>query len=491
VNVSDISINELYAAARQDALEAGFATDFPAPVLQEAREAAGRSLQLVAHADAHDLTALLWSSIDNNESLDLDQVEYAERLPDGRIRVLVGIADVDAFVPKASAIDRHARANSVSIYTPGRVFPMLPEQLSNDTTSLLEGRDRLAVVTEMIVAGEGETSEVRIYRALVRNRLKLTYERAGEWLDGRASVPAEVARVAGMEAQLRLQEEASGRLRAVRRRRGALELETGEAVPVVSEGNVVELSVRERTRAHDIIENFMIAANTAMAEFLESEKVPSLRRVVHEPERWPRIVEIAARLGESLPEHANSPALANFLSRRRAADPARYAELSLSVLKLMGAGEYVVETPDAPQDGHFGLAVGDYTHSTAPNRRYPDLVTQRSVKSQLAGEAAPYTVDELRAIAAHCNLMESAAKGVERRMRKAASALVLEDRLGEVFDAIVTGAREKGTFVKLNAPPVEGKVVEGADGLDVGDRVRVRLLSVDARRGFIDFARAK
>jgi exoribonuclease-2 len=488
--VSDISLDELHAAAERDAREAGFDTDFSPQVLQEAREVAGSSEQIIARAAARDLTALPWSSIDNSDSLDLDQVEYAERLPNDHIRILIGIADVDAFVPKDSAIDRHAYANTVSVYTPGKVFPMLPEQLSNDTTSLRAGEERLAVVTEMSVAVGGEVGEVRIYRALVRNRVKLIYERVGAWLDGDAPVPVEVARLDGMEAQLRLQEEAARRLRALRKERGALELETGEAAPVVVGGRLVELAAREHTRAHDLIENFMIAANTAMAEFLEAEGVASLRRVVREPERWPRIVEIAARYGERLPAHADSLALSNFLSRRRAAEPARYAELSLSILKLMGAGEYVVETPAADQEGHFGLAVGDYTHSTAPNRRYADLVTQRSVKSQLAGEPAPYTVDELRDIAARCNSMESASRGVERRMRKSATALLVNERVGEVFDAVVTGVKQKGTFVKLNAPPVEGKVVEGARGLDVGDRVRVRLLSVDARRGFIDFARA-
>ncbi len=488
--MSSISLNELRAAAAHDAREAGFITGFPGHVLQEAREVAGRSPEIIALSHVRNLTGLTWSSIDNSESRDLDQVEYAEPLPDGRIRILVGIADVDAYVPKASLVDRHAYASTVSVYTPGIVFPMLPEQLSNDTTSLLEGEDRLAVVTEMIVANDGEVGGVSIYRALVRNRVKLVYERIGEWLEGRAPVPVEVERISGMEAQLRLQEEASARLRVLRLRKGALELETKESAPVVSGGNIVELRTRERTRAHEIIENFMIAVNTAMAGFLESEGVASLRRVVREPERWPRIVDIAARFGESLPARANSLALSIFLSRRRAADPARYAELSLSILKLMGAGEYVVETPDADQEGHFGLAVDDYTHSTAPNRRYADLVTQRSVKARLAGEPAPYTVDELRAVAARCNLMESAARGVERRMRKAATALVVGEKVGEVFEGIVTGVKEKGTFVKLIAPPVEGKVVEGASGLDVGDRVRVRLLSVDARRGFIDFARA-
>ncbi len=476
--------------AEHEAREAGFITDFPEHVLQEARVVAGRSGQLAARSSAQDLTGLLWSSIDNSESLDLDQVEYAERLPDDSIRLLVGIADVDAYVPKESAIDRHARVNTVSLYIPGKVFPLLPEQLSNHTTSLLAGEDRLVVVTEMIITSELEVSEVNIYRALIRNRVKLVYERVGRWLDGNAPLPSEVARLGGMEAQLRLQSEAAERLRVLRLRKGALELETGEAVPVVIEDKLIGLITRERTRAQDIIENFMIAANTAMAEFLETEGVPSLRRVVREPERWPRIVEIAARLGESLPKRANSLALATFLSRRRAAEPTRYQELSLSVLKLMGAGEYVVETPDADQQGHFGLAIDDYTHSTAPNRRYADLVTQRSVKSLLAGEPAAYNEDELHAVAARCNLMETAARGVERRMRKAATALVVGERVGEEFDGIVTGVKKQGTFVKLIAPPVEGKVVAGSSGLDVGDRVRVRLLSVDARRGFIDFARA-
>lgn len=491
MSVSDIPLNELHAAAEREAREAGFVTEFPEDVLREAREAAGRSRQIIAQARVRDLTDLPWSSIDNSESRDLDQVEYAERLPDDGIRLLIGVADVDAFVPKESAVDRHARANTVSLYTPGKVFPLLPEQLSNDTTSLLEGEERLAVVTEMIVASDFEVREVNIYRAVIRNRAKLIYERVGKWLDGDAPVPPEVARLDGMEAQLRLQEEASERLRLLRRRKGALELETREAAPVVVGGNLIELKTRERTRAQDIIENFMIAANTAMAEFLEAEGVASLRRVVREPERWPRIVDIAARFGESLPERANSLALATFLSRRRAADPARYAELSLSILKLMGAGDYLVETPDADQDGHFGLAVGDYTHSTAPNRRYADLVTQRSVKSQIAGEPAPYAEAELRAVAARCNLMESASRGVERRMLKCATALLVGEMLGEVFEGVVTGVKEKGTFVKLNAPPLEGKVVAGASGLDVGDRVRVRLLAVDARRGFIDFARAE
>ncbi|HEY0098592.1 MAG TPA: RNB domain-containing ribonuclease, partial [Pyrinomonadaceae bacterium] len=457
--MSDISLNELHATAEHDAREANFITQFPERVLREAREVAGRNRQIIAQAPARDLTTLLWSSIDNSESLDLDQVEFAERLPDDRIRLLIGIADVDAFVPKESAIDRHARANTVSIYTPGKVFPLLPEQLSNDTTSLREGETRLAVVTEMSISTGGAVGEVNIYRALIRNRVKLVYERIGEWLDGDAPLPAEVARIEGLEAQLRLQEEAAERLRGLRLRKGALELETGEAVPVIVGGHSVELLTRERTRAQAIIENFMIAANTAMAEFLESEGLASLRRVVREPERWPRIVEIAAQFEESLPARANSLALSIFLSRRRAAAPARYAELSLSILKLMGAGEYLVETPDAEQDGHFGLALEDYTHSTAPNRRYADLVTQRSVKSLLAGEPAPYTVDELRAVAARCNLMESAARGVERRMRKAATALVVGERLGEEFEGVVTGVKEKGTFVKLIAPPVEGKIV--------------------------------
>ncbi|HEX7176699.1 MAG TPA: RNB domain-containing ribonuclease [Pyrinomonadaceae bacterium] len=482
----DVDLREL---ARREADEAGFATGFGPEVESELRELGRGGRGVEGSEGVRDLRELLWSSIDNRESRDLDQVEYAERLPGGEVRLRIGVADVDSCVPRGSAIDRHARANTVSVYTPGAVFHMLPEQLATELTSLLEDAERLAVVTELTVAEDGRVIATDVYRAAVRNRRKLVYEPVGEWLDGRSGVPAEVAGVEGLEEQIRLQDETAERLRALRRTNGALELETVEADFVVVDGRAVDLVTKTRTRSQSIIENFMVAANTSMAEYLEARGVPSLRRVVRRPERWSRMAEIAERFNERLPREPDSRALSDFLARRRRADPAGYAELSLSVMKLVGSGEYLVEAPGREQEGHFGLAVDDYTHSTAPNRRYPDLVTQRCLKATLAGGASPYTVSELGEIAEHCNRMEDAARKVERRMRKAATAMLLGARAGEVFEAVVTGAKPKGTFVKLAAPPAEGRVVRGERGLDVGDRVRVRLVSTDPERGFIDFAR--
>ncbi|MGH9942297.1 MAG: RNB domain-containing ribonuclease [Pyrinomonadaceae bacterium] len=476
------------AIARRAMLDAGLDPDISPPALREASTADMDLALAAAGPSIRDARALLWSSIDNSESLDLDQVEYAERLPGGRVRLLIGIADVDALVPKGSAVDRQAFVNTVSVYTPALTFPMLPGRLSHDLTSLLENADRLAVVIDLTVTDAGEVSLREVYRALVRNRAKLTYEEVGGWLEGHTPVPPSVAQVAGLEDQLRLQQETSGRLRARRKKNGALELETVEAVAVVTGEKVIGLEVRKHNPAQDVIESFMIAANTAMAEFLESSGVFSLRRVVSTPERWSRIVEIAESFGARLPATPDSRALSEFMSRRRLADPARYPELSLSVLKMLGSGEYKVEAPGLNQGGHFGLAVNDYTHSTAPNRRYPDLVTQRCVKALIAGGDSPYTKDELEQIAVKCNRMESAARKVERTTRKAAAAALLSGYTGETFDGIVTGVKEKGTFVRLLSPPAEGRIVRGEAGLDVGDKVRVRLLATDPERGFIDFA---
>ena len=479
---------DLREIAREAVADAGFEPDFPAEVARELEDA-GRA-GLPSDSGVQDLRGLLWSSIDNRESRDLDQVEYAEREAGG-YRVLVGIADVDAFVPLGSAVDRHAAANTVSVYTPAHVFPMLPERLSNDLTSLVEGQDRLAVVMELSVTEGGDVRSVRVYRALVRNHAKLDYDSAGAWLEGRGPAPAAVKNVEGLEGQVRLQDEVARALHELRRRCGALELEREEWVPVVDEsGRVVRLDERRHNRAQVIIESLMIAANTSMAEWLESKGVPSLRRVVRAPERWPRIVETAAAAGYELPPEPDPRALSDFMSRRREADPAGYAELSLAILKMMGPGDYMVEAPGLEQEGHFGLAVHDYTHSTAPNRRFPDLVTQRCLKAAAAGAPAPYTREELESIAERCNLMESAARRVERRMRKVAAASLLGTRVGETFDAVVTGVKEKGTFARLLRPQADGRVVRGWQGLDVGDRVRVRLLSTDPERGFIDFARA-
>jgi exoribonuclease-2 len=493
---ANTSSRDLRAIARQAMLEAGFAPDLPADAAAEL--AALRPDSIAAAApQARDLRGLLWSSIDNADSRDLDQVELVERLPSGELRVLVGIADVDAYVPAGSAIDRHAATNATSVYTGLVTFPMLPERLSTDLTSLRAGADRLALVVEFVIgdpaADAGQAGQPRageVYRALVNNHAKLDYEAVGPWLEGRAPVPSEVAAVPGLEAQLRLQDQATEWLRELRRRNGALDLETIEASVVADDGVVVDLTLRHKNRARYLIESLMIATNSAMAGLLEERGSPAIERVVRTPTRWPRIVELATALGEALPAEPDSRALADFMERRKQADPAHFPDLSLAVVKLLGAGEYTLVLPGLDDASHFGLAAQDYTHATAPNRRYADLVTQRLVKASLAGTPVPYTNAELEAIAEHCNERDRAAKKVERRMRKTAAVALMAGRVGETFDAIVTGVAPKGTFVRLLAPPVEGRVVRGEAGLDVGDQTRVRLIATDYEKGFIDFERA-
>jgi exoribonuclease-2 len=481
---------DLRALARRAVLEAGFVPDVPPDARREAEARPAPTPAAAAAAGARDLRDLLWSSVDNEDSRDLDQVEVAEALPEGDIRLRVGIADVDALAPAGLAVDRHAAENTTSVYTGVETFPMLPLRLSHDLTSLLEGADRLAVVVDLVVEPDGTVSASALYRALVRNQARLVYESIGPWLEGRAPVPAAVARVPGLEAQLRLQDEATGRFQALRRQQGALDLETVEASPVVADGRVVDLVVKEKSRSRSLVENFMVAVNGATAAFLAERGLPAIQRVVRVPKRWSRIVDLAAGLGERLPPDPDPRALAAFLSRRRQADPAGFPDLSLSVVKLLGAGEYLLVRGGAPPVGHFGLAVQGYTHSTAPNRRYCDLVTQRLVKAALAEQAVPYSEDALAVIAARCTQRAAAAAKVERRMRKAAAAVLLADRVGERFEAIITGASEKGTYARLFSPPAEGRVVRGEEGLDVGDRVTVRLVATNPEAGFIDFARA-
>jgi exoribonuclease-2 len=463
--------------------ENGFASEPPAGLV--ATVPAGEPVE-----PARDLRGLSWSSIDNQESLDLDQIEVAERLPGDEIRVLVGIADVDALVPKGSAIDRYAAQNTTSLYTGVRVFPMLPELLSTNRTSLLEdGRDRLAVVTDMVVLRDGSLDDTRtaVYVARVLNRAKLAYEPVGAWLEGGGSAPHGGPAIA---EQLRLQDEAACRLRALRHQHGALELETIEARPVTKDGAIVDLELAHKNRARELIEDLMIAANGATARYLEARGRSSLRRVVETPSRWDRIVALAGGYGVTLPAAPDAKALADFLAARRAADPARFADVSLAVVKLLGPGEYMLQRAGDPDRGHFGLAVTDYAHSTAPNRRYPDLVTQRLLKAAAVGTPSPYSDDELAQIAAHCTERENAARKVERTMRKVAAAVLLSSQIGQTFDAIVTGATDKGVFARLIRPPAEGRIVRGEQGLDVGDAIRVRLIATEPARGFIDFARA-
>jgi exoribonuclease-2 len=433
-----------------------------------------------------DLTALLWSSIDNDDSRDLDQIEWAERTPGG-IRVRVGVADVDSVVAKGTPIDRHAQRETTSVYTGIRTFPMLPERLSTDLTSLNEGQDRAAVVIEMLVAADGSIGGESIYQARVRNHAQLTYSAVGAWLEATAAPPAKVAASADLQAQLKLQDEAAMALREARHRLGALTFDRQESQAVIADGNVKSMATRVANRAAHLIEDFMIGANEVMARTLRGARVSSIRRVVKAPERWARIVELAAQYGEKLPPEPDSGALNTVLMHRKAADPVHYPDVSLTVLKLMGPGEYVLTRPGDEEQGHFGLAAHDYTHSTAPNRRFADLVTQRLLKGLPA--QPPYSDAELDAIARACTEKEDAARKVERDMNKRLAAAALQHRIGQNFSAVVTGVTPKGVFVRVLDPLVEGRLMRGEQGLDVGDRLRVSLLAADPRRGFIDFGR--
>lgn len=477
---------DLKTRAHQAMLDAGFTPDFPADVCREIQ-----TFKPLAPKNGaiRDLRSLLWSSIDNDTSKDLDQVEYAEELPGGTVRLLVGIADVDATVRRDSATSRYASEEATSVYAGVTVFPMLPNELSTDLTSLRDSQDRLSIVIELLVLDSGEVKCHEVYPAWLRNHAKLAYNSTGAWLEGHGPVPPAIAKVPGMDAQLRLQLETCQRLHGLRKQHGALAFESIEATPLIQDGEVKDLTVRRPSVAEDIIENFMVSANVAMAEYLREKGALCLRRVVRTPKHWDGIQIIAAKFGVKLPPQPVPRALSEFLQQRKAADPVHFPDLSLSIVKLMGPGEYIVETPGAEREGHFGLAANDYTHSTAPNRRYADLMTQRLLKAASTGAPAPCSETELRAIAAHCTEREEAAKKLERLMRKVAAACLLSSRIGEVFDGLVTGTSPKGTYVRLLKLPAEGRVVQGMQGLHVGDAVRVRLVSVEVQKGFIDFAR--
>ena len=477
----------LTAAAHATMLEHGFQPDFSAAADVEVK-AIEEQPALPAVPGAKDLRGLLWSSIDNDTSKDLDQIEWAEQLPDGRIRVLVGVADVDVRVAKGMALDRHAANETTSVYTGVTVFPMLPTELSEGITSLNENEDRVAMVTEICVDEAGAASEGKAYRALVRNRAQLAYPGVGAWLEGKGPAPAKVAQNPKLAAQLKLQDAAAQRMSGGRFQHGALDLETIETRPVMLEDEAVEIKQLEKSRSTSLIEEFMVAANGVIARTLEDGGVASIRRVVRTPKRWDRIVEVAAGLGTRLPAEPDSKALNNFLIAQKQKDPDHFPDLSLAIVKLMGPGEYVLVRPNEVSPGHFGLAVQDYTHSTAPNRRFPDIVAQRILKAWLANETHPYTTDELSAIAARCTLMEDAARKVEREMQKRIAAVVLHTHIGQTYRAIVTGVNQYGTFVRTLDPHVDGMLVQGGKGLDVGERVMVKLISTNPERGFIDFA---
>jgi VacB/RNase II family 3'-5' exoribonuclease len=481
---------DLQAATQRVMLENGFALAVPPGVAQQLSDLERHPPLVAPGADVRDLRSLLWSSIDNDTSRDLDQLEVAERLPDGTMKVMVAIADVDAFVPKDSPIDQQAAGQTTTVYTGVRTFSMLPEQLSTAITSLQEGADKLAVVIEFAVGANGHVQSSTVYRGVVRNIAQLAYNAVGAWLENRGPAPPKVAASPDLQAQLRLQDAAAQALRNERYRHGALNIETIETRPIVLNDQVVSIETQEKNRATELIEDFMIASNEVVARLLDARNVSSIRRVVKTPKRWDRIVALAATLGGRLPVAPDSKALNDFLITRKSADPDHFADLSLAVIKLMGPGEYVLERPGDPEQGHFGLAVEDYTHSTAPNRRFADLVTQRLVKAVLANQPPPYTDDELRAVAATCTSKADAARKVERDMTKRIAAIVMSDRIGETFDAIVTGATPHGTFVRVVHPHVEGLLAQGQQGADVGDKLRVKLMRTDIAHGFVDFARA-
>ncbi|HEX5809522.1 MAG TPA: RNB domain-containing ribonuclease, partial [Anaerolineales bacterium] len=439
--------------------------------------------------EVRDMRNLLWMSIDNDDSMDLDQLTVAEAMPGGQVRIMVAIADVDSLVRKGTALDKHAQHNTTSVYTAARIFPMIPDLLSTNLTSLNLNEDRLALVIEMELDVDGSLLNSRVYRARVRNHAKLAYNNLATWLAGNGMVPPVVSSIPGLAENLRLQDKAAQSLKKLRHVHGALSLETIEAKPVFDGDQIRSLDMEEKNRAKELIEDFMIAANGVTARYLSASGFPSIRRVVRIPKRWERIVEIAREYGSELPADPDSKALEEFLIQAKAADPVRFPDLSLAVIKLLGSGEYVAESSDGDAPGHFGLAVKDYAHSTAPNRRYPDLLTQRLLKAALEGKPVPYDRDELDDLAAHCTQAEDAATKVERRVEKSAAAILLESRIGERFDSIVTGASEKGTWVRLLTLPVEGKLVEGFEGLDVGEPVRVQLIETNVEQGYIDFKR--
>jgi len=477
---------DLRDVARRVMVEEGFDPD-PDPAMRAELQTLGQHPD--AGAPLKDMRDMLWSSIDNDDTRDLDQIEFAEALADGTWRLWIAIADVDSEAPKGSAIDAHAAAQTTTVYTGAVIFPMIPTELSTGATSLFEGADRKAVVIEMIVGSDGTVKSAEIYRARVTNKAQLTYSGVGNWMDNGASAPAKVAGSSALEAQLQLQRTIAAALRKTRADNGALEIETVEARAVSDNGKVTGIEKTQKNTATDLIEDFMIAANGSVARFLEAHHVSCIRRIVRSPERWQRIVDLAQQFGTKLPADPDPIALHDFMLERRAADPDHFPDLSLAIVKLLGPGEYILDQPGVEEPGHFGLAVQDYTHSTAPNRRYADLVTQRILKAVLAGAPPPYTDEQLSEIARNCTVKEDAARKVERQVRKIAAAMLFSNRIGQRFPAIVTGNKSSGTYVRVVDPPVEGRLMRGEKGVDVGDEIEVELLSTNPQKGFIDFGR--
>lgn len=479
---------DLAAAARRSMQEHGFEPDFPPAVKEQLDQL--RSHPPAAAQGARDLRGLLWSSIDNDTSRDLDQIEYAEALPDASYRVLIGIADVDAYAPRGCPIDAHALRETTTVYTGVEIFPMLPGELSTGSTSLLQDQERAAVVIEFTVDAQANIAASSVYRALVLNKAQLAYPSVGAWLAGTAAPPPKVAASPELQQQLKMQNDIAQLLRRQRSSHGALNLQTIETHPICMSDGDIDIEAEVKNEATQLIEDFMIAANGVVARSLEAKGMSSIRRVVKTPKRWDRIVELARQMGTQLPADPDPKPLHDFLLAQQKKDPDHFADLSLAVIKLLGPGEYVLDRAGQPAEGHFGLAVQDYTHSTAPNRRYADLLTQRLLKAMVAGQRSPYSDDELASVAAQCTRMEDAERKVSREMQKRIAAVAMSGRIGQAFDAIVTGVNEHGTFVRTVKPHVEGMLVRGQKGLDVGDKLRATLVRTDPERGYIDFARA-
>ena len=476
----------LQKIAHRVMIERGLLPDFSPAALVElgAIHAAASS----GEPSMRDTRSLLWCSIDNDDSRDLDQLSVAQPLGGGAVKLLVAIADVSALVRQGSALDAHAKENTTSVYTAGGIFPMLPEKLSTDLTSLGFGVDRVSLVVEMTFDKDGAMTGSDVYQALVKNKAKLAYNSVAAWLEGKGAMPAPIGAVAGLDANIRLQHDVAEKLRALRHMRGALSLQTVQARPVFDGELLRDLVPDQSNTAKSLIEELMVAANGVTARYLSAKNFPSIRRVVRTPAKWDQIVAFAAGRGGSLPKQPDGVALEQFLLAELKKSPDHFPDLSLFVIKLLGRGEYVVELPGGTVAGHFGLAVTDYAHSTAPNRRFPDLLIQRLVKAAASGSKPPYSNDELTSLAAHCTEQEDAAKKVERQVVKSAGAMLLSGRIGDKFDASVTGNSDKGTWVRLYSPPIEGKLVSGLDKKKVGDRVKVQLVSTDVQRGYIDFA---
>lgn len=475
---------DLEKIARRVMLEKGLLPDFSDEAIAETEALQGPAKD----PKAQDLTQLPWCSIDNDDSRDLDQLSHAETLPNGNLCLWVAVADVDALVKKGSALDQYAQTNTTSVYTPAKIFSMLPEKLSTNLTSLNEGEDRLAMVVKMELSSDMTIVKGEIFPALVHNYAQLNYNELGAWLEKKGPFPAKIASVPGLEKALYLQHAATQKLKEKRHEMGSLTLASTDIEAKVKDDKV-DVHLPIHNDANELIEHLMISANNTMAQQFRAGKVASLRRVVRTPKYWERIREVAVAFGEFLPETPDSLALDHFLVKRKAADPENFPDLSLTIIKLLGRGEYVVETGGDTPIGHFGLALREYTHSTAPNRRYPDLIAQRQFKAFFKGEKSPYTLSELQQLAEHCTNQEDAANKVERHMMKSAAALLLLNRRGDSFKGVITGVNEKGTWVRIFNPPAEGRVIRGVSAkTQVGDHVTVRLVSVDVPKGYIDFS---